>query len=310
MLMSNRPARWLAVACATLTSITAAAESRVDQADQLFERGRQLLASGRIDEACAAFDASQERAPATTTLFNQADCREKANQLATALRLFEEAERETRAATDDVGSRLHRVAVERTAALASRVSRLTIVVEEAHDLVVLRDDKVVPPTAWNAPQPIDGGTHRLSARRGDREVWRDNITVAVERANATVRVAPPIAPALSVARPLVSRSDARPRRAAWLATAGTAALLGGALAFELWGSSIYRDAVAADDESLRRSANTRRYLAQGFLGAGIATAGVSAWLWLRDRDDRRPRTPRVEPVVGAGFVGAQLGVSW
>ncbi|MBA2542208.1 MAG: tetratricopeptide repeat protein, partial [Deltaproteobacteria bacterium] len=75
------------------TTATAAADSRTDQADALFRQGRAHAAAGRLAEACAAFDDSQQLAPATTTLFNQADCREKNRQLATASRLFAQAER-------------------------------------------------------------------------------------------------------------------------------------------------------------------------------------------------------------------------
>jgi hypothetical protein len=315
--MPNRSscARALSAVLTLLGSITAAADPRGDEADRLFQQGRQLAAAGRLAEACAAFDTSQQLSPATTTLFNQADCREKANQLATAYRLFAEAERQTRTATDEVGLRLHRVAVDRVARLAPRVSQLTIAVPDPTEgLIVLRDNQVVAPADWNRPQPIDGGSYVLVAKLGDREVWRESIAIAHEEAKTTVQVSrsvheartPAIVTPVQVAPP-------RSRRSALLATVGTGLLLGGALGLELWGSSTYARAVATGDESLRGSANTRRYAAQGLLGAGIATAGVAAWLWLRGGTER-PRTARhssrIDPIVGAGIVGLQLGRSW
>lgn len=307
----------IAVLGSLTISNTAAADARVDEADRLFQQGRQLVAAGRLAEACAAFDASQQLAPATTTLFNQADCREKANQIATAWRLFVEAEHRTRSATDTVGMRLHGVAVDRVSRLAPRLSRLTIVIADPEGgLIVLRDGDLVAKADWNHAVPIDGGSYVLVAKREDREVWRETIVVASEAANLIVRMPRP--PTVSAEpKPVIalqaSLGDSRARvprsrRSAVLATGGAVLLLGGALGFERWGSSIYSEAVATNDEALRRSANTRRYAAQSLLGAGLGCAGVATWLWLRDPGERAPapRATRVDPIVGPGVVGLRL----
>src|SRR6187402_336528 len=75
-----------------------AAQPAETPADALFQEGRDLMTAGKYAEACAAFDASQELKPDIGTLVNQANCREKTGQLASAWGLFADAERQTRAA--------------------------------------------------------------------------------------------------------------------------------------------------------------------------------------------------------------------
>src|SRR5215207_2480988 len=102
---------------AVVLSSAGVADADVAKAEALFRQGRELMAAGKLGEACAAFDASQRLEAATTTLFNQADCREKNGQLATAWGLFVEAERKTRGARDATGVKLHKVAADRAAKL-------------------------------------------------------------------------------------------------------------------------------------------------------------------------------------------------
>src|SRR5262245_28993804 len=89
----------------------ASAQPAGAQAEALFRQGRELLAAGKVAEACTAFEESQKVDPAVTTLLNLASCREMNSQLATAWGLFIEAERQTRAASDDPTQKLHEVAL-------------------------------------------------------------------------------------------------------------------------------------------------------------------------------------------------------
>src|SRR3954471_12747617 len=78
--------RKIAAALIALTAVPtgARAQSSTAQAETLFRQGKDLMAHGRVAEACAAFDASQKLDPTIATLLNQASCREKNGQLATA----------------------------------------------------------------------------------------------------------------------------------------------------------------------------------------------------------------------------------
>src|SRR3954471_24366256 len=104
--------RKIAAALIALTAVPtgARAQSSTAQAETLFRQGKDLMAKGKIAEACAAFDASQKLDPTISTLLNQAACREKNEQFATGGGLSLEAERETRTASDAATQQLHQVA--------------------------------------------------------------------------------------------------------------------------------------------------------------------------------------------------------
>ena len=298
---------------ALFTPAIARADSATAKAEALFRQGRDLLAEGKLAEACSAFDASQKLEPATTTLFNQADCREKNGQLATAWGDFLDAERQTRNATDDVGARLHTVAVERADKLEPRLSKLTISVPERADgLVVMRGNDVVDPVEWDRMLPVDGGTYTLTARIASRQVWSETVTIANEGDTKVVVVHPaPSTGAHPPPPPPPPPTAAPTRRAAWLTAGAGALLLGGALAFDLWGDSTYEDAKAKRDLDLYDSANRMRYTAEGLVAVGAVTVGVSVYLWLRHPKESPTRVSRtIAPVVGTGFAGVQVGGSW
>ncbi|TMQ27577.1 MAG: hypothetical protein E6J90_02280 [Deltaproteobacteria bacterium] len=156
-----------AVAMVAVAAASAHAQSEAAQAETLFRHGKDLMARGQIAEACAAFDASEKLEPTIATLLNQASCREKNGQLATAWGLFLDAARQTRAATDDAGRQMHRSASERAARIEPRLSTLTITVlpeNRVGGLEILRDGEVIEPGAWNRALPIDGATYRITAR--------------------------------------------------------------------------------------------------------------------------------------------------
>jgi hypothetical protein len=262
------------------------------QAETLFREGRDLMAAGKYAEACTAFETSQKLDPAVTTLLNLAGCREKNGQIATAWGLFLEAERQTRSATDDAAQKLHDVAQSRAAKLEARVSKLTINVSadsRVDRLEILRGGDKVEEAMWNRALPIDGGTYTITARAPGATAWSSQITVGAEADTKTIEV-----PKLqTMAGPVVKASEPAPApetgrsNVVPLAVGGGAvALLGGALVFDLWGDSTYDQAKAemtsqARRDSLYDSANTKRYLAQGFAVAGLAAGGVAVWLYLR-----------------------------
>ena len=161
------------------------------QAEALFRQGKELMASGKIAEACAAFDMSQKLDPTVTTLLNQANCREKNGQLATAWGLFLEAARQTSVASDAVGQRMHAVAADRAAKLEPRLSTLRIDVprdSQIGGLEVLRDRDVLDPVTWNKALPSDGGTYQISARAPGNAEWSSTVVVAPERDARTIEI--------------------------------------------------------------------------------------------------------------------------
>ena len=295
------------------------------QAEVLFREGKDLLAKGKIAEACAAFDASQKLDPTVATILNQANCREKNEQLATAWGLFLVAERESRAATDEPTKQLHQIAVDHAAKIEPRLSTLTISVPDETKiggLEILRDKEELAAALWSKALPVDGGTYQITARAPGNAEWSTTITVANERDAKAIEIPKLRAAELTQAtRAIVAAAPApvpephdapsEPRRASRLplyVAGGAVAALGAGLAFELVGESTFTKAKGDLDPnrqiSLWHTANAERYTAEVLTIAGAATAGVAVWLYLRDRSAERGVV--VAPTVGGDRVGVQL----
>lgn len=213
-----RRGRVVGVALATLAvaSPAAFAQSAGVSAEALFEQGRELMKQGRVAEACAAFDASQKVEPATTTLLNLANCREKNGQLATAWGHFVEAARQTRNQTGQASQQLNQIATERSQRLRPRVSQLTIAVADdrrVNHLEVLRDGVLVDSVTWNRALPIDGGTYKIMARAPGLVAWTTEIIVANESDAKTVEIPalqPPAAQPPATQPPVAQPPAAQP----------------------------------------------------------------------------------------------------
>ena len=299
---------------------SAHAQSSSAQAETLFRQGKELLAQGKVVEACAAFDASQKLGPTLATLLNQASCREKNGQLATAWGLFLDAERQSRAAIDEATRQLHQVATDHAAKLEHRLSTLTITVlpgSRIGGLEILRNDEPVDPGAWNQALPVDGGTYTIMARAPGNADWTSTITVGAERDAKTIEAPKHTAAALRPSAegaegatadrdPESAASPARRSKVAPLAVGGGAlVLIGSAIGVELWASSAYDESRRASDPaaqtSLWHSANNRRYVAEGLAVGGLAAGGVAVWLYLRggERDAAGAHQVTVAPLLGA-----------
>jgi hypothetical protein len=184
-----------AVFVASLTSTSAHAQSAGARADALFRDGKELLAAGKTLEACAAFDASQKAAPSLSTKLHQANCREKAGQLATAWSLFSSVVRESAAASDDFSRQLQGIAAKREAALRPRLSTLTVAVMPPSEGLEVRVNGVVLRSSdWNNAVPVDGGRYTITAQAPHREPWFSRIVVPAERGAESVLV-PSLVPA-------------------------------------------------------------------------------------------------------------------
>jgi hypothetical protein len=287
----------ISVVClAAGASLAHAQVSAVAQSEALFRQGKELMEQGKFAEACVAFDAGQKLDPQITGLLIDASCHEKANQLATAWGLFVEAERQTRNATDDVGKQYHDTAQQHAARIEPRLSTLTIKVDPTNKvggLEILQDVTPVDPGAWNKALPIDGGTYKITARAPGNPEWSSSVTVGNEHDAKTLEI--PKLTAAVLDRTKLKDHDDEPKdtgptrhREFTPVTiglgAGGIAVLGGALAFDLWGDSTYNSAKAEPNDAkqldLWHSANTKRYVAEGMLVGGIAAIGVAVYFYL------------------------------
>ncbi|HEX2691285.1 MAG TPA: tetratricopeptide repeat protein [Kofleriaceae bacterium] len=319
-----QPRNYGKIVVAALVAIAVArtgarAQSSTAQAETLFRQGKELIAQGKFAEACAAFDASQKLDPTLATLLNQASCREKNGQLATAWGLFLDAERQSRTAGDESTRQLHQVATSHAAKLEPRLSTLALHVAPENrvpGLEILRNNEPVDPGAWNKPLPVDGGTYQITARAPGNADWSATVAVSGEHDVKAIEIPKLKAVALPPAHAPGGASHPR-SQVLPLALGGAAlGLVGGALGFELWARSTYdqsrREPDNAKQDSLWHSANTKRYVAEGLGVAGIACAGVAVWLYLRAGEPEVTAPTQqasrwgITPILGSNHAGFVL----
>ena len=185
---------------------------------------------------------------------------------------------------------------------------------------MLRGGEPVDPGAWNKALPIDGGTYRVSARAPGNAEWSSTITVGVEHDVKAIDIPKLKAAALEELPVAATDTDAAPAPAAQarsklvpLVLGGAAVVLaGGAIGFELSARSTNSEIAAEKTNNDRRislwhSANNKRYIAEGLAVAGLASAGVAVWLYLRPGAEAPPggRVARVQlaPMVASDRAG-------
>jgi hypothetical protein len=325
------------------------AQSASVQAQALFDSGRKLMAAGKLAEACVAFENSQKLDPAVTTLLNLADCREQNHQLATAWGAFVDANRMARTLNNQKLATVANNHARKLEPRLSKLSILVPADHQVAGLEIVRGTDTVNPAAWNNPLPIDGGTYTITARARGYTAWKTTRTIKPEADNAAVEIpklveavaaaaetpAPaPVKPAAPVAapppvvavvapRPSDGPPDVQPRKPSQsliLPVAlgvGALALGGAAIGFHVAGNHAYDDSLKADAAGMRpeadklhRSANNRRYAAQGFGVAALACAGTAVYFYLTGRSTDRSEGVAVAPVASPQLAGLAVVGSW
>jgi hypothetical protein len=237
-------------ALALVLVISGAARAEAPRsADALFDEGSGLLKAGRIEEACVKLAESQSVEPAIGTLGLLAYCHEQLGKLATAMREYGEVAELAHLASQ--GAR-EKVARERVAALASRVTRLSIALSERSDgLEVYLDARRLGESELGASTPVDSGTFELQARAKGFDSWRQSLTIPAD--GSTLRVVVPrlqrtaaaavVAVASKPTTTPVTRRDAAPRRpAVWVSVGVCVAGLAVGSAFGLSAMAARSDA--------------------------------------------------------------------
>src|SRR5262249_3151976 len=126
-------------------------------AEALFQRGRALVAEGKIAEACTKFAESQRIEAKIGTLLNLADCHERQERTATAWAEYSEAF--AQALRADQKERQD-FAEERIRALEKRLSRLRIESESPLAGMSASIDGVhLGAAVFDTPVPVDPGDH-------------------------------------------------------------------------------------------------------------------------------------------------------
>jgi|HubBroStandDraft_6_1064221.scaffolds.fasta_scaffold37048_3 hypothetical protein len=161
-------------------------------AEALFEDGRRLVAEGKFADACPKFQASERLDPSAGTLLNLASCFEKQGRTAAAWGTYKEAA----SAADAAGRKDYVATAQRRAeALAPKLARLTVSVEQPVDgIQIRRDGTLVDRAEWGVPIPVDKGSHTIEASAPGHKGWASAIAVGQDGAQAALSV-PALEPA-------------------------------------------------------------------------------------------------------------------
>ena len=171
----------VAVVIAAATTLHAPAARADAAAEALFGEGRQLIAAGKIPEACDRFQRSQALEPKVGTLLNLGDCRERQGQLANAWAAFMDASSLAIRQNDDRATEAKR----RAALIEPRLAHLTITVTGVPELAISRNGESVAAAAWNTSIPVDPGTQLIEARAPGYKSWSTRVELAAGAHGAT-----------------------------------------------------------------------------------------------------------------------------
>jgi hypothetical protein len=200
------PAFVAGLACA---SLAAAQPTPQDQAlaRQLFDGGRELLAQGRIDEACAKLGQSQALEPALGTLLNLAVCHEKQGKTASAWAEFNAAAELAKKTNE---TKRIQFAADQARALEARLARLLVRAPAgAAGLSVRLDGREIGAATLGMAMPLDPGEHRLEVSAPGKRPYTASVTIDAGAATRTIEV-PPLADDTPTPPPLAPPPPAPP----------------------------------------------------------------------------------------------------
>ena len=194
-----------------------AAAAHADRADQLFKKGKKLLAEKKYAEACTAFEQSDKLDPGIGAKLNVARCYQEWGKLATAWRWYTDAEHMAAASHDDRADKIHAI----VAALDPDVPRLTVNLPPGaatDHLVVKLDGLALELAALGLERRVDPGAHEVEAFVDGA---RRSRTVPLERGgSAEITLEVPVRPRQRVS-PGAPEADAAPVRTRRLVGLGT-----------------------------------------------------------------------------------------
>lgn len=209
----------------------------------LFEEGLQLVDQKRWEEAADRFARVLDIRWSPVAAYNLATSLIELGALV-------EASEALRAVIRDASSSesMRESARRQLTAVERRIGKLRLDVSgDGVDVVITLDDAELPPAAWNVAVPVDPGTHRVAAYRGDRMVFQTDALVqegsqreVVVPVRLSAAAPTPVATASTVAvdvAPLPpateqppERSDAASKGGMWWLWIGAGVLAAGALA--------------------------------------------------------------------------------
>ena len=313
--------RFVLYLCALLVAaalpIAARADNTGREAARHFQRGVELYNDGDFRGALVEFKRAYKLLPRAGVLYDIGETEFQLQEYAAALSTM----RRFLAETGPTAA--HRAEVEATVeTLSGRVGRVALAVDVAHCDVTV-DDQPIGTTPLPEPILVSIGSRKLAVACADRPLATRRVEIA---AGELLRVDVPIGPSLTPALrgvaiptpPAHTRADSPELREqrrvtrlalAWSATTllaaatlgvGTAALVEGSQL-----SSLRQTYPGSPSELDRRSALVHGLsIAADTVGvAALAVLGVSTWVTVRDRRERRVVLGVAAGATGAGLQG-------
>jgi len=321
------------VSALVVVGMAPSARAQSAAAEAEFVKGKKLLGEGKTDEACAAFERSQQLEPLSGTLYNLALCYEEAGKTASAwLRFREVAQTDTNAAR-------RKASTQRATALEKRLTKLLITVRvQIPGMRIMRNEDDVTKLV-GIEDPVDPGRYHVVATAEGYEPAELNVDVHGQGTTITLEI------------PRMERSDEREerpkgeyeqdrgvgetasgdpgrgRRFIGMGIAGTGVVaLGVGIVFGVKANSTWGDvedlcpdlhcANQADyDRSKGLISDARRdgNVSTILIGAGAALAATGVYLWLTaphatemEEEEEEPEALRLVPQVGGDVTGIAL----
>lgn len=317
--------RFAFVCVATLVASTprllqAQTETRTAVAEALYRQARELMAAGKLDEACPKFAESQRLDPATGTLLNLAACHEKQGKLASAW--IEYSDAMVGARRDGRDDRVE-YARSRVAELEPKLSRMIIVLASDADvpgLTLELDGASIGHAVLGAATPVDPGEHqvRASAPGKKPQVFSVQIGAVADQQSLTVgrlEDAPPepVVAAPAVAPPAATSAPPRGDELTERPIPTSVYIAGGvtlALAASAGATGLAYLNKKDDYETLKTEKQHDKALLYGRANLGLwigAALGAGVTTYLYATRPARPHAVQVVPLLGPQVAG--LGVS-
>lgn len=310
----------LFAALVTICLAPAAAADPLDKerAERLFVEGRAALDRGNHPEACAKFESSLALAEKANTLFNVAQCEERAGRLVVALQRWNRG-------IALIGDDAERAAAprERAEALDKRLPRITIALagNVPPGTRVRADGVLLESSALAAPLLLDPGEHRLVVHSPGRRDQRVHVQLAEGERKEIVVVPGPLDPGPAVQEngektlpPPLPRVETDGRRTAGFVIGGlgiaglaAAAITGGLLVSRNETIQEHCPEGRCDPEGRETIDSSGPLLVANAItwGVGLAGVGVGAALILSSGGEQAPKAA-VAPTALPGGGGIAL----
>jgi hypothetical protein len=313
-----------------LTLVTAfPTEARAESADDLFVKGQELLAAGRVVEACRKFEESSKVEPAIGVRFHLAQCHERIGRTASAWKGFLDVAKDAHARGQKAREKLAR---ERAAALEPRLTRLVLDIknDQTKELTIHRNGVVVPRSEWGVSIPFDPGVVVIEGSAPGKKSWRVSMDI-----NESKRDWIAVVPDIEIIEPgderavstTTSTSAAAPGGSEGLSTKRTIALgvagaggvaIGVGVVFGLMalrqnassGPHCTANVCDADGVSLRDSAVSSGHISTiGFVsGIGLVGAGLGYFFFAPRTPSPSTNSAQLDVVPGLGRLDVRA--SW